>query len=170
MSARVALSVWLMARVYTRPMLRSSRRNPQASGAAAECQFGMPLCYLRVMAELDSYIAGWRERWREQQRTDARAARRARRIAERLARLLRDRYGARRVILVGSLARGEFGSGSDIDFAAEGIADEDFFRAGAEIEAAAGGLQVDLVPLESANPAFLAHVAAEGIVLHDASR
>lgn len=122
------------------------------------------------MAELDSYVRGWHERWRERLRADADAARRARQIAERLARLLRDRFGARRVVLVGSLARGDFGVGSDIDFAAEGIPDEAFFRAGAEIEAAAEGLRVDLVPIESADPAFLAHMSAEGIVLHDESR
>ncbi|MCP3961004.1 MAG: nucleotidyltransferase domain-containing protein [bacterium] len=121
------------------------------------------------MAEFDSYIRGWRERWRQQRRADAEAARQAQQTAERLARLLRDRYGARRVILVGSLARGEFGVGSDIDFAAEGIPDEVFFRAGADLDASAGGLHVDLVPIESAEPAFLAHMAAEGVVLHDAS-
>jgi uncharacterized protein len=122
------------------------------------------------MAGYDAYISAWRERWRQQQRADEQAARRARRIAERLARMLRDRYGARRVILVGSLARGEFAVGSDIDFAAEGIANDAFFRAGADLDAAADGLHVDLVPIESADPAFLAHMSAEGIVLHDASR
>lgn len=127
-------------------------------------------CYLLGMAEFESYIRGWHQRWRERRRVDAVAARRARRIAERLAELLRDHYGARRVVLVGSLARGDFSVGSDIDFAAEGIPDEAFFRAGAEIEAAAEGLHVDLVPIESADPAFLAHMSAEGIVLHDASR
>ena len=122
------------------------------------------------MSDYDAYLSAWRKRWQQQQREDEQAALRARRIAERLARLLRDRYDARRVILVGSLARGEFAVGSDIDFAAEGISDDVFFRAGADLDAAADGLHVDLVPIESANPAFLAHMSAEGVVLHDASR
>ena len=74
------------------------------------------------------------------------------------------------MVLVGSLARGEFSVGSDIDLAAEGIPDDAFFKAGADLEAAAEGLHVDLVPIESANAAFLADLARDGIVLHDESR
>lgn len=73
----------------------------------------------------------------------------------------------RRVVLTGSLARGEFRVGSDIDLAAEGIPDDRFFRAGADLEAAAGGLHVDLVPIESADSVYLADLDREGIVLYD---
>lgn len=119
------------------------------------------------MSEFESYVQAWRRRWEEERRADEAAAREARGVAEELARLLRERYGVRRVVLVGSLARGEFGVGSDIDLAAEGVPDDQFFRAGADLEAAAGGLHVDLVPIESANPAFLAHLDREGVVLYD---
>jgi predicted nucleotidyltransferase len=119
------------------------------------------------MSQWEPYIRGWRERWEEQKRADAAAALRAREIAERLARHLHDEYGVRRVVLVGSLARGEFRVGSDIDLAALGIPDKAFFRAGADLEAAAGGLHVDLVPIESANAAFLADLARDGVVLYD---
>jgi predicted nucleotidyltransferase len=121
------------------------------------------------MSEYASYIEGWQRRWREARRADARAARHARRIADRLARRLVDVHGVRRVVLVGSLARGDFGVGSDVDLAAEGIPDESFFRIGADLEAHAGGLHVDLVPIESADDAFLSYLASEGIVLHDAT-
>lgn len=120
------------------------------------------------MAEFESYVQGWRERWRQQQRADAEAADRARQIADRLARRLHDEYGARRVVLVGSLARGQFGVGSDIDLAAEGMPDEVFFRAGADLEAAAGGLRVDLIPIDCANPLFQDDLARDGIVLFEA--
>lgn len=119
------------------------------------------------MSEFEPYIRAWRERWRRQRKADAEAARAARQTAERLAQHLRDVYGARRVVLAGSLARGEFRAGSDIDLAAEGIPDDKFFRAGADLERAAGGLHVDLVPLDSANPEYLADLARDGIVLHD---
>ncbi len=119
------------------------------------------------MAEFDSYIQGWRRRWQEQQRADADAAERARHLADQLAQRLHEDYGAQRVVLVGSLARGNFGVGSDIDLAAEGIPDDLFFKAGADIESSADGLRVDLVPIESANDAFLADLAREGIVLYD---
>jgi predicted nucleotidyltransferase len=94
-------------------------------------------------------------------------ARCARSLAAELAALLRDRYGARRVVLTGSLARGEFRRGSDIDLAAAGIADDLFFLAGADLARAAGDIEVDLVPLESTTAAFRARLAEEGIVLHD---
>jgi uncharacterized protein len=119
------------------------------------------------MSEFASYVRAWEKRWEEQRGADGMAAREARKTAEGLARLLRERYGARRVVLMGSLARGEFGAGSDIDLAAEGVPEGEFFRAGADLEAAAGGLHVDLVPIESANLAFLAHIDREGIVLYD---
>jgi len=120
------------------------------------------------MSEFDSYLRGWHRRWEERQQADAASALQARRIAEALARTLLQQYGARRVVLVGSLARGEFVAGSDIDLAAEGIPPESFFRAGADLEAAAGGLHVDLIPIESANAAFLADLLRDGIVLQEA--
>lgn len=119
------------------------------------------------MSEFEPYIRAWRERWRRQREADREAAREAREIADRLARHLRDAYGVNRVVLAGSLARGDFRVGSDIDLAAEGIPDDRFFRAGADLETAAGGLHVDLVPIESADPAYLADLDREGIVLYD---
>lgn len=118
------------------------------------------------MSEFEPYVRAWRKRFEEQRRADADAAGRARQVAERLARRLHEKYGAVRVVLVGSLARGDFRVGSDIDLAAEGIPDDVFFRAGADLEAEAGGLHVDLVPLESANAAFRADLTREGIVLY----
>lgn len=117
--------------------------------------------------EFDSYLRAWRERWRREAEGDAQAARDAMDLARRLARRLRERYGVRRVVLVGSLARGEFRRGSDIDLAAEGVPDALFFRAGADLDAEAGGIPVDLVPLESATAAFCERAFREGVVLHD---
>ncbi len=55
--------------------------------------------------------------------------RRARRLARRLARVLRERYGAKRVVLVGSLAQGNFTAWSDVDLVVFGVPPELFFRA-----------------------------------------
>jgi uncharacterized protein len=117
------------------------------------------------MAEFDSYIAAWRERRArdERARLEARAA--AMVLARELADVLVTRYGATRVVLVGSLARGDFAPGSDIDLAAEGVPDDRFFAAGADLEARSGGVSVDLVPLESATSAYRQRVEEEGIVL-----
>jgi predicted nucleotidyltransferase len=122
------------------------------------------------MAGFEPFLEAWRERWARQRQADAEDERAARALAERLASLLCQRFGARRVILVGSLARGEFRQGSDIDLAVEGIPDEVFFQAGAAVEAAAGGIPVDLVPIESMSQAFADDLFREGIVLHESRR
>jgi len=116
----------------------------------------------------DSYIHAWHERWSRERSDDAAEAARAREVAERLAGMLAERYGATRVVLTGSLARGDFGIGSDIDLGVEGLAPGDLFRAGADAERLADGFEVDLIPLESASPDFLARLRDEGILLHDA--
>jgi predicted nucleotidyltransferase len=121
--------------------------------------------YDALVSGFESYLEGWRAR-QAREEEDAHAARvRALGIARELADLLVSRYGATRVLLVGSLARGDFGLRSDIDLAAEGVPDDQFFAAGAELERRAGGFRVDLVPLESATPAFQARAAEEGVVL-----
>ncbi|MBI5486400.1 MAG: nucleotidyltransferase domain-containing protein [Deltaproteobacteria bacterium] len=119
------------------------------------------------MDRFEPYLEGWRKRWAAEREADADAGRRARAVAERLAVVLRDRFAARRVILTGSLARGGFGENSDIDLAVEGVRDDQFFRAGAELERAADGFAVDLVPLESAAPEYRTAAEEEGVVLHD---
>jgi len=112
------------------------------------------------------YIRAWRERFR-QEREDLAAAQvqageRARACAERLV----EKFGAERVCLIGSLARGEgFHLGSDIDLAVAGLAPERYLPALVEIRELAGR-EVDLITLEEAAPDMVAHVSAEGILLH----
>jgi predicted nucleotidyltransferase len=112
-----------------------------------------------------SYIDAWQRRWAEQAEEGRLAAVRACGVAAGLARLLKDKYAVRRVLLVGSLARGDSRPGSDIDLAVEGLGAADLFRAGAELEREAGGFDVDLVPLEDASPEFRLAAQREGIEL-----
>jgi predicted nucleotidyltransferase len=83
-----------------------------------------------------------------------------------LAEMLADRYGVRRVVLVGSLARGDFGATSDIDLAVEGLPHDALFRAGAALGRQADGFDVDWVPIESACPTFIDDMQRDGVVLH----
>jgi len=110
---------------------------------------------------IDEMAAAWRRRRAEQKaRCDARAeAVRARLPAAK--QLLKERFGARRVVLFGSLARGDTDEHSDVDLAVEGLAHLDYFHALAEL---AGLLDspVDLVELESAGPSLLARIRHEG--------
>jgi predicted nucleotidyltransferase len=111
------------------------------------------------------YIEAYRERWAEAEASRQARALRARRAAEHLAAVLRDRFGARRVLLVGSLAHGTFRAGSDIDLAVEGLAPALLFRAGAVLEREADGFAVDLVPLEDADLGYRVEAEATGLVL-----
>ena len=115
------------------------------------------------------YIAAWRKRRaEEQQRQQARAAA-GRELARQCARFLAAQYGARRVILFGSLARGEaVHAQSDIDLAVEGLAPAVYFRALAQVwQLLPLDVELDLVPLETARPELLEHIAEEGIVLYE---
>jgi predicted nucleotidyltransferase len=122
------------------------------------------------VSEFEPYVRAWRERWARDAERDGEAAAAARALADRLAALLCERFGIRRVVLAGSLARGEFRRGSDIDLAVEGLPPGELFRAGAALEERAGDVAVDLVPIESASPEYLARLGREGIVLRDARR
>ncbi|MBI2893701.1 MAG: nucleotidyltransferase domain-containing protein [Deltaproteobacteria bacterium] len=95
-------------------------------------------------------------RTREQQARDA---------LPRLVRLLVERYGARRVVLVGSLARGTFDARSDVDLVVEGLSLEDLLRARAEAEDLAG-LPVDLLRRERLSDGWRRHHDRYGEVLH----
>jgi predicted nucleotidyltransferase len=81
--------------------------------------------------------------------------------------LVRD-FGARRVWLIGSSARGEVHGGSDIDLVVEGLAPHLFVRAAAELDELAGPLAVDLIPLEFSTDRLRRDLARDGILLHAA--
>lgn len=100
------------------------------------------------MTGFESYMRAGRRRWARERADDAAAAHRARAVARRLAKILARSYGARRVYLCASLARGEVQQGSDIDLVAEGIAGAKVFEAGAH--PACERMNVVLADLEGA--------------------
>jgi len=83
--------------------------------------------------------------------------------AERCAELLKTRFGARRVILFGSVVgQGPWHEGSDLDLAVEGLAPEQFFRAWSSLrEVLPPGLDVDLVALEDVYPEMRVRILGE---------
>ena len=83
--------------------------------------------------------------------------------AEACIRLLKERFGARRVILFGSIAgQGAWHERSDIDLAVEGLAAAEFFPAySACRDLLPRGLELDLVPLEDAYPEMRARILGE---------
>lgn len=83
--------------------------------------------------------------------------------AQACAELLKSHFGARRVILFGSLVGpGPWHNRSDIDLAVEGLAPADYFRAlSACWELLPQGINLDLVPMEDARPELRARILGE---------
>ncbi len=80
------------------------------------------------------------------------------------ARVLKEQFGARRVRLFGSLARGDRPVGFDIDLAVEGIPPHLFFRACAAADrVVTRGL--DVVDVAEAPPLLRARIEQDGIDL-----
>lgn len=100
---------------------------------------------------------------RKQTGSKAERRKQALKRAEACARLLEERFGARRVVLFGSLAgRGVWHERSDIDLAVEGVAPEEFLVAySACREMLSPGLELDLVPLERVYPELKARILGE---------
>ncbi len=113
---------------------------------------------------IDETVAFLKRREAERRaRTDARAKVLRERLPAAKA-LLTERYGARRVILFGSLARGTLSERSDVDLAVEGLHPSAYFTAIADLT----GLldtPVDLVELETASDSMRARLDLEGIEL-----
>ncbi len=108
---------------------------------------------------MDRPIEEYVERWRRRQaRAGERNRRQARHDAERIAAMLREKFGAPRVVLFGSLVTDRFAANSDIDLAVDGLAPADYFLALAE----AGKLPVDLKPLGELFPHVRNRVLATG--------
>jgi len=86
--------------------------------------------------------------------------------ADVLARMLVARFGAERVVLFGSIARGESQGRLDIDLAVAGVSRDRELGAIALLGDEAG-CSVDLVRLEDANPRLAAAIERDGIVLYE---
>lgn len=113
-----------------------------------------------------AYKRGARERLaREEQETRKRRAQ-AWDVARRAAALLRAGFGARRVLVFGSLAAGtRFGVTSDLDLAVEGITPEYFWRAWAALDYIESPFEIDLVAIEYAPSKLFTAIQREGVEL-----
>ncbi len=114
----------------------------------------------------EAAVAALRRRLARQDPSDAALAAALRACLPELVTLLVSRYGVRRVVLFGSLARGRADKNSDIDLAVEGLAPEDYFPALTEAYRLVK-VDVDIVRLEEAHPDLLRVIAEHGEVLHE---
>ncbi len=105
----------------------------------------------------------YRKRKAETRVEVAKRRRRAYAAALKAAKLLKEKFGAKEVILFGSLARrGSFTLYSDIDLAVRGVDPLRFYAAGAAIERVDLSFQIDLVELETCPPAVFKNIEKDG--------
>ncbi len=89
--------------------------------------------------------------------------RRAMSVARNAAKLLKTEFGAKEVILFGSLARrGSFSLYSDVDLAVRGIAPDKFYAAVSAMMDVSGDFKIDLVEPEDCSPAMLKNIEKDG--------
>lgn len=110
---------------------------------------------------IEEYVERWRRRQAREGERNRRLAQQARRDAERIAAMLREKFGATRVVLFGSLVTDRFSANSDIDLAVDGLAPADYFLALAEAGKLTG-FPVDLKPLGELFPHVRNRVLATG--------
>ena len=85
----------------------------------------------------------------------------------RLAELAR-RYGARRLVLYGSRARGDHRYNSDVDLAVYGMPEKNEGAFGMDCDELPTLLKLDIVQIrEGMNPTFLANIEKDGVTLMD---
>ena len=86
--------------------------------------------------------------------------------AKRVAILLKEKYGAKRVILFGSLCRKAYlHERSDIDLLVEGIKTANILRAGFDAWMVSEPFDVDIIPMEVADERIIKIAVKEGIEL-----
>jgi predicted nucleotidyltransferase len=118
-------------------------------------------------AGLSSYAAGWQARDRLRQQRAAEWRSRMEACLPQVARMLADDFGATRVLLFGSFARGIAVPGSDIDLLVDGLPMERLIEATVRAERLLAEARVDLVPADQIRPEVMTEALAEGVLLHD---
>jgi len=79
---------------------------------------------------------------------------------------LAEDFGATRVLLFGSLARGTAGPTSDVDLLVDGLSLERLIDVTARADRLLAEANADLVPADRVRPEVLTRALAEGILLH----
>jgi predicted nucleotidyltransferase len=116
--------------------------------------------------ELHIYQVAARRRQKQEQRKLAHREKRAWELAHRAAALLREQFGATRIVVFGSLVHeGAFTLWSDLDIAAWGIRPEDTFLAIGAVMDLDPEVQVNLVDVATCSPSLLTIIKREGMQL-----
>ena len=116
--------------------------------------------------KMEEYRRTARMRLEKQRHLVAGRRERAWEVARRAAHILREEYGAGRVMAFGSLVRDKgFHLHSDVDLAVWGIPEEAYCRAVARVLDIEPSISVDLVEIEESQPYLRRVIAEEGVIL-----
>jgi predicted nucleotidyltransferase len=116
--------------------------------------------------QIAAYQAAARQRWEQEQRDLAAREQRAWAAARRAAQMLKERFGATRVVAFGSLIHpGMFNPWSDVDIAAWGIRSEDTLRAMEAASEVDDAIAVNLVDMNACRASLREVVEREGVDL-----
>ena len=115
----------------------------------------------------DEWLAYQPATYSESNKTELAARkRRAIQLAHQTAQLLKDRFGAQRVVLFGSLTHEvSFTLWSDIDLAAWGIPPEQIYGAVAAVTGISPDFKIDLVDPDPCRPGLKAVIEQHGVEL-----
>ncbi len=113
--------------------------------------------------DLAIYRAAARRRHEREQQELRQREKRAWELARHSAALLRERFGARRIVVFGSLVCKEcFTPWSDVDIAAWGIRPEDTFRAIGAVMDITSEIEINLVDVNTCSASLLEVIEREG--------
>ena len=113
---------------------------------------------------MDIYLKTARRKREEEHRKLLLRETRAWGVARSAAVLLKERFGATKVVIFGSLVhKGSFTRWSDVDIAAWGISPEDTFRAIGAVLEVATDIEVNLVDVGTCRPSLLTIIEEEGL-------
>ncbi len=116
--------------------------------------------------KMEVYKRSAREREADRERAALRRRESAWVIARQAASILKEEYGATRIVAFGSLAHGAwFNTRSDIDLMAEGIPPESFWRAWCALDRLGDQFEIDLVAGESVAGRLREEIERSGVEL-----
>jgi predicted nucleotidyltransferase len=114
---------------------------------------------------LEPYIEYWRCRREKLRCRDQRLTQEAFLALDKIKNTLVNQFGAQRIIVFGSLAKGRFREGSDIDVAVEGIPHGQFFQALTAVNRETESW-VDLKPWEDLDTHFRQRILTTGKIIY----
>lgn len=116
--------------------------------------------------EMAVYRATAQQRKEQEQEQQRQRIQHAWMLAQQAAKLLREDFGAKQVILFGSLARRDFfHRRSDIDLVVDGVKSQEFWRAWSALDWLGGEFEIDLIDIETTSPILRSAIEREGIEL-----